>query len=82
MPQTIRIRPETRLKLEHIAKAEATTMTKVLDKVVDAYRRQRMLEETNAAFATLKGNSRLWEQEQKERRAWDSAMGDGLKDDT
>jgi hypothetical protein len=81
MGQTIRIRPETRLKLEGIAKAESTTMTKVLDKVVDAYRRQRMLEETNSAFADLKKDSKLWEQEQKERREWDAAMGDGLKDD-
>lgn len=81
MPQTIRIKPETRVKLEVIARAESTTMTKMLDKLVDAYRRERVLEETNAAFAALKNNPKAWEHEQKERREWDATLADGLKDE-
>jgi hypothetical protein len=81
MPQTIRIRPETRRKLEVIAKSESTTMTSLLDKMVDAYRRQRFLEATNAAFAALRRNPKLWEQEQKERQEWDATLDDGTKDE-
>ena len=81
MTQTIRIRPDTRRKLEALAKSESTTMTRLMDKVVDAYRRQRFLESTNAAFATLRQNPKLWEQEQKERKEWDATLDDGTKDD-
>ena len=81
MPQTIRIRPETRRKLEVLAKSESTTMTRLLDKAVDAYRRQQFLEATNAAFAALRRNPKLWEQEQKERQEWDATLDDGTKDD-
>jgi hypothetical protein len=81
MTQTIRIRPDTRRKLEALAKSESTTMTRLMDKVVDAYRRQRFLEATNAAFAMLRQNPKLWEQEQKERKEWDATLDDGTKDD-
>lgn len=81
MPQTIRIKPETRKRLESMAKAESTTMTRLLDKAVEAYRRQHFLEETNAAFAALRKNPELWKHEQKERRQWDATLSDGIKDD-
>lgn len=81
MPQTIRIKPETRAKLERIARAERTTMTSVLDKVVDAYRRQRVLEQTNAAYAALRADPKAWEQELKERREWEATLADGLEDE-
>jgi len=81
MTQTIRIRPETRRQLEALAKSESTTMTRLMDKVVDAYRRKRFLEATNDAFATLRQNPKLWEQEQRERKEWDATLADGTKDD-
>jgi hypothetical protein len=81
MPQTIRIRPETRQKLAILAKSESSTMTKILDKVVEAYRRQRFLESVNADFARLRKNPKLWDQELKERAEWDSTLSDGMKDD-
>jgi hypothetical protein len=79
MPQTIRIKPETRQKLQMIAKEESTPMTKMLDRVVDAYQRQKLLEATNAAYAALRANPKAWEQELAERRLWDATLSDGLK---
>jgi hypothetical protein len=81
MPQTIRIRPETRRQLELIAQSESTTMTRLLDKMVDAYRRQRFLHATNAAFAALRRHPKLWEQELHERQEWDATLNDGIKDE-
>ena len=81
MPQTIRIKPETRLKLEIIARAESTPMTKMLDKVVDAYRRQRFIEDANRAYAALRQDSKAWQEELEERRKWDATLSDGLEDE-
>ncbi|HVT79711.1 MAG TPA: toxin-antitoxin system protein [Phycisphaerae bacterium] len=81
MPQTIRIRSETRAVLEKLAKAEATPMTKMLDKVVDTYRRRKLLEDANADFAALRADPKAWSDELEERKLWERTVGDGLKDD-
>ncbi|HVS70548.1 MAG TPA: toxin-antitoxin system protein [Phycisphaerae bacterium] len=81
MAQTLRINPQTRQKLQRIARAESLPMTRMLDKIVEAYDRRRLLEDTNAAFARLQKNSRQWRQELKERAQWDATLGDGLEGD-
>ena len=44
---------------------------------IGAYRRQWLLEETNAAYAALRANPEKWEQELlTERREWEATIGD------
>jgi hypothetical protein len=53
----------------------------VLAKAVEAYRRRRLLEQMNAAYAVLPADGQGWREEQEERAAWDATLGDGLEDD-
>jgi hypothetical protein len=57
------------------------SMQAVITQAVENLRRQRMLEEANAAFAALRQDPVAWEQEREERERWDEALGDGLEED-
>ena len=54
-------------------------MQAVLERAIESYRRQRLLEEANAAYARLRSSPSAWSQEQKERRMWESTLADGLE---
>ncbi len=56
-------------------------MQSLLDDAIEALRRERLLDETNAAFAALKRDPKAWKAELEERRAWDATLTDGLEDD-
>lgn len=53
-------------------------MLALLDEAVESLRRQRFLQELNAAYATLRADPRTWEAIEQERRAWDVTLPDGL----
>jgi hypothetical protein len=55
-------------------------MQAVLDKAIEAYRRERFLYDTNAAFAALRADPEAWREELAERDVMDAALGDGLLD--
>jgi hypothetical protein len=54
-------------------------MTEVLDKAVEAYRRQRFVEDLNASYAALRSDPAEWKKLQEERDEWDGTLGDGLE---
>jgi hypothetical protein len=64
--------------LRQLAKAERKPMVAVLDEAVEALRRQRFLEGVNAAYAALRADPKAWESVERERRAWDATLSDGL----
>ena len=55
-------------------------MQELLAKAVEAYRWQRVLALTNAAYAALREDPASWQAVQEERAAWDAALADGLED--
>jgi predicted transcriptional regulator len=65
---TIRISDEARGTLRELARAEGTSMLALLDEAVEALRRQRFLEQVNAAYAALRDDPRAWEGIQAERK--------------
>ncbi len=52
-------------------------MQSVLDKAVEAYRRQRFLDALHGDFLTLREDPAAWDEEKQERREWDHTFGDG-----
>ncbi len=76
---TVRIKEETRAVLRELARETGEPIQEVLARAVEAYRRQRVLELTNAAYAALRSDSGLWRGEQEERAAWDATLLDGLE---
>jgi hypothetical protein len=51
----------------------------VIEEAVENFRRQRMFELHNQAYAALKADPERWKQELEERRVWDGAVADGLE---
>ena len=79
MPNTtVRVKEETRAALRELANQTNQSMQDVLARAVELYRRERILEETNAAYAALRADPQHWQEEQQERAAWDATLADGL----
>ena len=77
---TVRISRSTHAALRALADESNESMTEVLEKAIEIYRRQRFLAGLNADFAALRKNKAFWEEERVERSMWDVALIDGLED--
>lgn len=64
--------------LREMSKAEGKPMLALLDEAVEALRRQRFLEQVNAAYAVLRADPATWAAIEGERQAWDVTLPDGL----
>lgn len=80
MPSTsIRIDEQALAVLRELARRQRQPVQTVLKQAIDSYRREKFLEEANAAFAALRSNPEAWNEEQQERDLWDRTSGDGLE---
>ncbi len=79
---TVRLPETTRATLRELATQSGEPMSVVLEKAVEAYRRQCMLEQANAAYAALRADSAVWAEEMAERRAWEATLADDLTAET
>jgi hypothetical protein len=79
MGTTVRINKETHSKLRALAESAGESMPELLEKAVEAYRRQRLLDETNLAFAALRKDPAEWQAELDERQDWDTTLSDGIQ---
>lgn len=78
---TVRISDTSRNTLRELADREKASMQAILDKAIEAYRRQFFLTEVNKAYAALRQDPEVWSQVEKERMEWDATLEDGLKPD-
>lgn len=78
---TVRVPSEIRRTLQQLAIESQQSMQSVLAKAVEEYKRRWILQRTNEAYASLRGQPGLWKEEQEERRAWEATLGDDLEDD-
>jgi predicted transcriptional regulator len=80
MPSTsIRIDDHALAVLRELARRQRQPVQTVLKQAIDSYRREKFLEEANAAFAALRNNPEAWSEEQRERELWEQTLGDGLE---
>jgi predicted transcriptional regulator len=80
MPSTsIRIDEQALAVLRELARRQRQPVQTVLRQAIDSYRREKFLEEANAAFAALRSHPDAWREEQQERDLWDQTAGDGLE---
>ena len=80
MPANVRIQPDTYAKLRELANDAGASMPEVLADAIDQLYRKRFLDECNRAYERLKGDPKGWQEELRERRAWDRTLSDGLED--
>ena len=76
---TIRVSDKTRATLRALAAARGESLTEVAEKAVELFRRQQLLETTNAAYAELRRDPEAWQELQAERAALDGTLADGLE---
>ncbi len=76
---TIRVSLRTRDLLQDLAQTSSSSMQAVLEQAVEQYRRQQLLEATNAAYAALHTAPTAWAELEPERLAWDQTLADGLE---
>ncbi|MFP3905351.1 MAG: hypothetical protein ACLFWB_13990, partial [Armatimonadota bacterium] len=75
---TIRIDRDTHRQIKDLAAERGCSILQVVRELVKRERQERMLQETNEAYAALREDEHAWAQEQQERAAWDATLGDGL----
>jgi len=68
---TVNINKSTHETLLKIAESSGETISGVLEKAIENYRRTLFLVKANLAFEELKTNEELWSEELSERLAWD-----------
>jgi len=52
----------------------------IVAEAVEEFRRKRLIDESNAAFAAIQADPEEREALRLEREEWDGTLGDGLKD--
>src|SRR5262245_59576448 len=75
---TIRISDFAHETRRAMSEAEGRPMLALLDEAVEILRRQRFLEQVNAAYAALRRDPAGWKTIERERREWDATLSDGL----
>ena len=76
---TIRISEEERKVVKGLSEKLGVSMTEVLNRAVEKYRKEVLLSETNKAYARLKEKPDEWKDELEERKLWDNTLSDGLE---
>lgn len=74
----MRVSAHCRDTLRELAAQTGESMQSMVDEAVELYRRQRFLEDVNAAYTLLRQNAETWREVERERSEWDGALGDGL----
>ena len=75
---TIDISETTHKTLLQLAQTSGEDLVTVMERAVENYRRYVFLAQADRAFAALRQNEELWQDEIAERQAWDLTVADGV----
>jgi predicted transcriptional regulator len=78
---TVRVSARSRETLRRLARQSGASLQAVLEGAVEEYETRQFLEAANRSYAALRKNRKAWEQELRERKAWDATLSDGLEED-
>ena len=81
MTTTIRISCSSHEILKEESVASGRSMQAVLEDAIEHYRRQRFVQDVNAAYAQVREDERAWGEIVEEREAWEGTAVDGLDDE-
>jgi predicted transcriptional regulator len=77
---TIRVSLRARDLLQELAQTSGSSMQAVLEQALEQYRRQQLLEATNAAYAALRAAPEAWADLEQERLAWQQTLADSSEE--
>jgi hypothetical protein len=75
---TIDISEATHRTLLQLAQTSGDDLVTIMDRAVENYRRYVFLAQADQAFAKLRQNEELWQEEIAERQLWDLTIADGV----
>jgi len=78
---TVRISAAKLQVLRELSVETGETMQAILERAIEQYRRQRVLEATNAAYAALRADPEAWSEILEERAELENTLSDGLQDE-
>lgn len=73
---TIRVRPETRARLNRLAQEDRVTAPELLERLVEREEHERLLTTMNREFAALREDAGRWADFQDGTTAWDATLSD------
>ncbi|MBM4174675.1 MAG: hypothetical protein FJ213_00660 [Ignavibacteria bacterium] len=76
---TVRISNKAYRILKDIKKRTGDSFQTIIEESLDSYKEKEFWDEVDSAFKYLKATS-VWNEELKERKIWDTALSDGIKD--
>ena len=77
---TIRVSLRARDLLQELAQTSGSSMQAVLEQALEQYRRQQLLDATNAAYAALRAAPEAWADLIQERLAWEPTPANDLEE--
>lgn len=77
---TIRVSTKTRDVLREMAGMIGLSMQEIVERAIESYRREQLLQTANTAYAALRADSNAWQAYQAEQTEWDVTLADGLKE--
>lgn len=80
MSTTIRIDPTTLELLKKLEEQTGESKKNILRQALDKYQRDKIIDDLNAYYETLRADPKLWKEELAERAIWERASNDGLED--
>jgi hypothetical protein len=75
----LRITSKTHETVRAMADEHGRSMQQVVEEAVEAYRRQMILDQSDAAYAALKEDSDAWAEVETEQSEWDVTLSDASK---
>lgn len=66
--------------LQELAAQTGKQHQEIIHDALEAFHRERILDDINAAFAELKRDDKAWQEEQAERTTWDGATADDVQE--
>jgi predicted kinase len=77
----VRVTQRTHEVLRKLAEETHQPMQEIVAQAIEQYRRQRILEATNEAYAALRNDAQAWQEIEEERTLWEATLMDGLDPD-
>jgi predicted transcriptional regulator len=77
---TVRVSRRTYALLHELARHEDTSVQDIVERAVDRYWREQMIQAANRAYAALRADASNWDEYQQELAEWSVALRDGLED--
>lgn len=81
MSKLVRVSDEAYSKIDQIAQNTGFSRQDIIDKAIINLEREAIFKKANEAYAAIRNDPKLWQEEQEELALWDSSLGDGLEDE-